>query len=507
MAADGACDTLHASEAHIAADTDTSIRVLDVEASSVLLVDVKQSIDAASNSKEQQLNDANDNSSEEDTGFDEEASNKLSVSSVNDALQEAAGRHANGNGSGNKSPVFSMQTSSTPSTSCSLAIAAGDQNKDQSTEKSSEREDDRAHGERNSDEDVHNEDDGEECLMSGNTTAELCDAEENNNHNNTENRNDDETLNAVSQLIDEAKQKRATTLDLSRKGLRSVPAALLQLADLQVSRSHSPLWNELTILMTVCLFEVYLFGGQRTDRFAQEVLPVVSTPRLARCKHIQFKSNLLFFNGFAVIICRCRCCYCCFKLRNNKLRELPTSGLGQHAHLRYLLLEQNELRSLPFELGELRQLSALNIVGNPLVYPSSSVIEKGTRFVQEYLRKENACRTSRNAVLSKQQNYESTATTTTTNEQSQSEHEQQQLQRQQQLEDDSYSQIKTMNCDVWGSDDDNATDIFNPKTLGNRSKTRFRSDSFRSDPSIIYMKEYENAFILSNIVHILLIDC
>ena len=75
-----------------------------------------------------------------------------------------------------------------------------------------------------------------------------------------------------------------------------------------------------------------------------------------------------------------------FKLRNNRLAELPTLGLNKQTQLRHLLLENNQLKYLPNELAELRNLAALNITDNPIEYPPSDVVSKGLKFVQAFMR-------------------------------------------------------------------------------------------------------------------------
>lgn len=48
-------------------------------------------------------------------------------------------------------------------------------------------------------------------------------------------------------------------------------------------------------------------------------------------------------------------------------------------YLRTLLLEGNQLTSLPPQLGHLNHLTGLNIANNPLTAPPRHVIEKGTK--------------------------------------------------------------------------------------------------------------------------------
>lgn len=76
----------------------------------------------------------------------------------------------------------------------------------------------------------------------------------------------------------------------------------------------------------------------------------------------------------------------CLKLRNNSLVDLPNDGLDTHETLRYLLLENNKLTSLPCEIGNLRHLAALNLENNPLEYPPIEVSSKGLKSILDFLR-------------------------------------------------------------------------------------------------------------------------
>ena len=72
-------------------------------------------------------------------------------------------------------------------------------------------------------------------------------------------------------------------------------------------------------------------------------------------------------------------------LGRNQLTSLPAE-LGKLTKLTALLLENNELRSLPVELGRLTNLKTLQIAGNPLESPLGEVVKQGTEAVLAYLR-------------------------------------------------------------------------------------------------------------------------
>jgi hypothetical protein len=78
------------------------------------------------------------------------------------------------------------------------------------------------------------------------------------------------------------------------------------------------------------------------------------------------------------------------------LLELANKGLDKHEQLRYLLLENNRLEKLPRELGNLRNLTGLNLDNNRIEYPPNAVIEKGLRSIQEFLRADTLKETSNN---------------------------------------------------------------------------------------------------------------
>ena len=74
------------------------------------------------------------------------------------------------------------------------------------------------------------------------------------------------------------------------------------------------------------------------------------------------------------------------QLRNNLLLELPVAGLENHSQLKSLLLENNQISRLPFEISNLASLTALNLAENPLEYPPPDVVQKGCKAVQEFMR-------------------------------------------------------------------------------------------------------------------------
>ncbi|XP_071809766.1 leucine-rich repeat-containing protein 27-like isoform X3 [Asterias amurensis] len=81
-------------------------------------------------------------------------------------------------------------------------------------------------------------------------------------------------------------------------------------------------------------------------------------------------------------------------LRNNQLKELPTS-IKEHGCLKTLLLEGNQLKELPCELGFVKTLTGLNLQRNPLEFPPPKVLERGVKEILRYLRDASGVRDRR----------------------------------------------------------------------------------------------------------------
>ncbi|CAF0934954.1 unnamed protein product [Brachionus calyciflorus] len=111
-------------------------------------------------------------------------------------------------------------------------------------------------------------------------------------------------------------------------------------------------------------------------------------------------------------------------VRNNQLTEIPSKCLENHESLRYLLLENNLIKRLPCEISSLKNLTALNLTNNPIEYPPLDIVQKGCKFIQEFLRKDyfNSCIEN-----DKNPNYN--------------------------IESD-FSEIKSATDDIWASDDE-----------------------------------------------------
>jgi len=74
-------------------------------------------------------------------------------------------------------------------------------------------------------------------------------------------------------------------------------------------------------------------------------------------------------------------------LRNNCITKVPCN-VGKHKFLQNLLLECNNVKELPAELGMVKSLSGLSLRGNPLSYPPPNVVNKGVLEIKNFLKTE-----------------------------------------------------------------------------------------------------------------------
>ncbi|XP_059163282.1 leucine-rich repeat-containing protein 27-like isoform X2 [Physella acuta] len=139
--------------------------------------------------------------------------------------------------------------------------------------------------------------------------------------------------NKIAEIIESTKRLRTSSIELSRKRLQSFPEMLLDLSNLEY---------------------MYLEGNE-----------------------IAFLPDE-FFKCFPHLLW--------LDLRNNLLSRIPSMYLSCHTCLRNLLLEGNNLRNLPLELGLVKSLHGLNIAGNPLDFPPQMIIETGTQGILQFLR-------------------------------------------------------------------------------------------------------------------------
>nr|XP_057905746.1 leucine-rich repeat-containing protein 7-like isoform X2 [Doryrhamphus excisus] len=72
-------------------------------------------------------------------------------------------------------------------------------------------------------------------------------------------------------------------------------------------------------------------------------------------------------------------------LRNNQVASLPAE-IGFHKSLQTLLLEANPISELPSELGNLLSLKGLNLRKCPITFPPPDIVHEGLQSILHYLR-------------------------------------------------------------------------------------------------------------------------
>ncbi|MGX9727959.1 MAG: COR domain-containing protein [Candidatus Electronema sp. VV] len=153
-------------------------------------------------------------------------------------------------------------------------------------------------------------------------------------------------------VIEEAKASGATVLNLSNKGITTLPHELFQLTsltDLFLSR------NQLTILPPeFCQLTNLTLLALSLNQLAS--LP----PELCQLKNLTS-----------------------LDLWGNQLTSLPPE-LCQLTNLTGLNLSSNQLTTLPPELFQLTNLTKLNVIDNPLISPPPEIARKGIDAIRRY---------------------------------------------------------------------------------------------------------------------------
>ena len=73
-----------------------------------------------------------------------------------------------------------------------------------------------------------------------------------------------------------------------------------------------------------------------------------------------------------------------FEVRNNQLTTLPAE-VGYMRQLTKLDISYNRIIELPLDLHYLSNLTVLDLKDNPLVLPPNNIVTRGTAAVLEYL--------------------------------------------------------------------------------------------------------------------------
>jgi internalin A len=182
---------------------------------------------------------------------------------------------------------------------------------------------------------------------------------------------------SLPQIIQKAIQERATTLDLSQKGLTMLPPGLEQLRQLRELNLNG---NQLTQLPSTIaklrqLQELYLRDNRLTQlppAFGQ--LKQLQRLDLRNNQLTQFPPELGQLTQLQEL-----------NFGRNQLIQLPPE-LGQLTQLRWLYLDGNQLTQLPPELGKLTQLQRLDLRGNHLPLPPeiSKKVNQPTEILNYY---------------------------------------------------------------------------------------------------------------------------
>ncbi|XP_032806141.2 leucine-rich repeat-containing protein 27 isoform X1 [Petromyzon marinus] len=121
-------------------------------------------------------------------------------------------------------------------------------------------------------------------------------------------------------------------------------------------------------------------------------LPEAALRDASGLQHVCLEGNNLVEVPPALFECLPRMLW--LDLRSNRLCGLPPA-VGQHRCLKTLLLEGNPITHLPAELGRLTCLKSLSLRGCPLEEPPADIVHRGTRAILLFLRQVLAARALR----------------------------------------------------------------------------------------------------------------
>ncbi|MFN6570867.1 COR domain-containing protein [Dendronalium sp. ChiSLP03b] len=179
--------------------------------------------------------------------------------------------------------------------------------------------------------------------------------------------------------IEKAAKDKVTKLDLSHKGLITLPAEIGQLSNLSKLSLYS---NRLTTLPKEIgqlsnLSVLYLDSNQLTTlpkeigQFSNlSVLSLYSNQLTTLPKEIGQLTNLSRLN-----------------LHSNQLTTLPKE-IGQLTNLSQLSLGSNQLTTLPKEIGQLTNLSKLYLDKNPLESPPPEILKEGLKAILNFYKQQ-----------------------------------------------------------------------------------------------------------------------
>ncbi|MEH2179068.1 COR domain-containing protein [Nostoc sp.] len=181
------------------------------------------------------------------------------------------------------------------------------------------------------------------------------------------------------QIIEQAARDKVTKLDLSGKGLTTLPLEIVKLTNLQTLNLYN---NQLSSLpaeigQLTNLQTLNLVGNQLSSlppEFGQltnlQTLYLNSNQLSSLPPEFGQLTNLQFLY-----------------LGSNQLSSLPLE-FGQLTKLQTLYLYNNQLSSLPPEFGQLIKLQILNLSSNPLESPPPEIITKGFKAILDFCRQQ-----------------------------------------------------------------------------------------------------------------------
>jgi small GTP-binding protein len=199
-------------------------------------------------------------------------------------------------------------------------------------------------------------------------------------------------------MINEAKEKGQTKLDLSHNGLKELLPELFQLTNLTELNLS---WNNLKILPSEILQLNNLTALDLSDnhlaKLPSEVFQLTKLNRLilVRNRFIRLPPEICQLENLEVLDLRSNSLLTIppelFQLKNlkklylwnNQIATLP-SEISQLENLEVLALSRNQLTTLPPEICKLTKLKELRIDDNPLTTPPPEIAEKGIEEIRQY---------------------------------------------------------------------------------------------------------------------------
>jgi len=173
----------------------------------------------------------------------------------------------------------------------------------------------------------------------------------------------------------------ANSIRTTRERLSSLSLASSSDTSKEKSSSSDALAKADSVLM-MCLMESAPIADLALRRLP--VLPESASKIGTHVTHLYLNGNKLktlpadFFSEMQIMEY--------LDLRDNQLIEIPAGNpLANHKALKAILLQNNQLTTLPMELGNILTLTTVSFSGNPLTFPPPEVILYGCKAILLYL--------------------------------------------------------------------------------------------------------------------------